>query len=72
MENQSLLARKIKVETNALCDLDIEGHNRIIPKGKYLTQIIGGDDIKAQGQYHGKQCYDAALEHYKTLEKRNV
>lgn len=70
MNSQSLYARKIPVETNILCDLQVEGHNRLIPKGKFATQIIGDETVKCQGIYHGKYCYDAALEHYEELKEK--
>lgn len=58
---QPLLARKIRVEAQVRCDFD----HMIIPKGKYATQVIGDPElIKAQGLYHGRQCYEAALADY--------
>lgn len=63
--NNPLLARKIKVETNLRCDFD----NKVIPIGKYATIVRGEQTLKAQGTYHGRPCYEAALRHYKELEK---
>ena len=58
---QPILARKIKVTTNLRCDFD----HGIIPKGKHATQVIGDPEtVKAQGMYHGRQCYEAALADY--------
>lgn len=67
-----MMVRKIQATSSMLCDLQIEGHNRVIQKGKYASQVTGEDDVKAQGIYHGKQCYDAALEHYAALEKEAI
>ena len=58
---QPLLARKLKVEANIRCDFD----HRIIEKGRYATQVVGDPDVvKAQGIFHGRQCYEAALSDY--------
>ena len=56
------MARSIKVETPIRCDWD----HKAIEKGKYATQVIEG---KAQGIYHGRLCYEAALENMEDLEK---
>lgn len=37
----------------------------VIDKGRTATQIREG---KAQGLYHGRRCYEAALAHYEELE----
>ena len=59
--DNNLMARKIKVETNVRCDWD----HLVIEKGKYLTQVVGDPDtVKAQGVYHGKNCYESALADY--------
>lgn len=66
---QPIKARRIKMEQNRICDW--EGHDdfhRKIEKGKYAIQVIGDETIKAQGIFHGKGCYDAALENYKKLK----
>lgn len=56
-----LRARKIRVETNLRCDYD----HLTIEKGKYATQVVGDEQtIKAQGIYHGRFCYEAALADY--------
>lgn len=61
MTDNMLLARKIKVDTNLRCDFD----HLVIERGKYATQVAGDPEVvKAQGIYHGKQCYDAALSDY--------
>jgi hypothetical protein len=58
---QQLMARKIKVESNLRCDWD----HQIIHQGKYATQIVGDPtEVKAQGLYHGRLCYEAALDDY--------
>lgn len=64
-----MMARKIPVTTSLLCDLEVEGHNRLIPKGKFATQVIGDETVRAQGIYHGRHCYDAALAHMEQIEK---
>ena len=62
----SLMARKIRVDTNLRCDFD----NGIIPIGKFATQIVGDPQtVKAQGVYHGRLCYESALRHYEELTK---
>lgn len=59
--NNGLRGRSIKVETNIRCDFC---HNQI-PRGKYATQVIGDpEEVKAQGLYHGRLCYEAALADY--------
>ena len=60
-----IMARSIKVDVNLRCDFE----HAIIPLGKYAFQIKEG---KAQGLYHGRPCYEKALEHYQELEKENV
>lgn len=63
-----LLARKIKVESNLRCDFD----HLIIDKGKFATQVAGDPEtVKAQGIYHGRQCYEAALQDY-TQKKKEI
>ncbi len=58
---QSLLARKIPVTANIRCDFC----HRTIEKGKYASQVVGDPDVvKAQGTYHGRECYEAALADY--------
>lgn len=39
--------------------------HKTIEKGRTATQIRDG---KAQGMYHGRMCYEAALRHYEELE----
>lgn len=51
-----------KVNTNIRCDFD----NKVIPKGKVAYEIKMGE---AQGTYHGRFCYEAALKKYKDLKK---
>jgi len=64
-----ILGRKIKVETNLRCDFD----RGLIPVGKYATQIVGDPQTtKAQGIYHGRLCYEAALKHYEELLKEQT
>jgi len=66
MTNDILLSRQIRVETNLRCDFE----GGIIPKGKFATQVSGDPKaIKAQGIYHGSQCYHAALEDYNSKMK---
>ena len=65
MDNNVMLGRKIRVDTNLRCDFD----HRVIEKGKYATQVIGDPGtVKAQGIYHGRLCYESALADY--TEKR--
>lgn len=65
MTQQNIIARSIKVTTPIRCDFD----HRPIEKGKYATQVIGDSEIKAQGIYHGRICYESALAHYKDTVK---
>jgi len=67
--NKPLLGRSLKAETNLICDLELEGHNKIIPKGKVAVQVTGDETIIAQGLYHSRMCYEAAREHYLKLKK---
>lgn len=68
MEQQPLMARKIKMETNGRCDYDFQ----IIRRGNYASQIIGDPEtVKCQGLYHGRQCYEMALQHYNEKTKNN-
>lgn len=56
-----LLSRKIKVETPLRCDFD----HMPIERGKYATQVVGDpQEVKAQGIYHGRLCYEGALANY--------
>ena len=57
------LARAIKPGANLRCDFC---HKQIL-KGKVAYQVKDG---KAQGIYHGRQCYMAALKKYKELEQQ--
>ena len=66
--DDTLLARSIRAESNLLCDWRAEGHNPIIRKGKHATQVVG-EGVKAQGLYHSRACYEAALQHYEELER---
>lgn len=68
-----MMVRKIKLDTNLRCDLVHPGHSQLIPlrpdangkKHAYAMQVVEGE---AQGIYHGKQCYEAALEQMKTKQ----
>lgn len=60
MDEHMLMGRKLKVETSIRCDYD----HRPIEKGRYATQVIGDENIKAQGIFHGRLCYEAALADY--------
>jgi hypothetical protein len=62
--SKPLMGRQIKITTNLRCDFD----HSIIPVGRVGYQITQG---KAQGMYHGKLCYEAALKKYEELEKQN-
>ena len=65
MGNNILMARKIRVNTAIRCDFD----HGIIPKGKYATQVVGDPkEIKAQGIFHGRICYENALAKYNELK----
>ena len=56
-----LLGRSIKIQTDVRCDYD----HLIIPKGKFATQVVGDPgEVKAQGLYHGRLCYQSALADY--------
>lgn len=57
---RSIMARKIPVTTNIRCDFD----HRVIEKGRFATQVVGDENIRAQGLYHGRLCYEAALADY--------
>lgn len=57
------LARAIKAGVNLRCDFC----HKQIPKTKVAYQIKEG---KAQGIFHGRHCYEAALKKYKDLEKQ--
>lgn len=61
--NDLVMARKIKMETNGRCDFC----HGIIPVGRYGSEVRG-EGVKAQGLYHGKECYDAAREHYEQMQ----
>lgn len=64
--DNNLMARKIPVRENIRCDWD----HLIIPKGKYATQVVGDPEtVKAQGIYHGKNCYESALTDYQQKVK---
>ena len=63
--NATIMARKIRVDTNLRCDYD----NGIIPIGKFATQVKDG---KAQGIFHGRLCHDAALAVREKLEQDDV
>jgi len=52
-----------KVTTSRRCDFC----NKIIPVGKVSYEIRSGD---AQGTYHGRQCYEAALKKYRELQNK--
>lgn len=65
MSDQPLLARKIKVDTPLRCDFC----HHVIEKEKYATQVVGDETVKAQGIFHGRECYEAALNEYEKLEK---
>lgn len=59
--DQTLKSRQLKVETTLRCDYD----HLVIAKGKYATQVVGDPEtVKAQGIYHGRNCYQAALATY--------
>lgn len=60
-----LLGRSIKIETAIRCDFC----GRQIQAGKYATQIIGDESVKAQGMFHGRNCYEGALEDYQEKTK---
>lgn len=64
--NNITLARKIRVDTAIRCDYD----HMPIQKGKYATHVSGDEDTKAQGIYHGRQCYEAALADYNEKKER--
>lgn len=59
-----VMSRRIPAESNLRCDYC----HKLIPKGKHAHQITEG---KAQGIYHGRQCYEAALAEYENLQKEN-
>ena len=58
-----LLGRQIKITTSRACDWEHPDNpfSRVIPKGKIGYQIVGDEEIKAQGLFHGRTCYEAAL-----------
>lgn len=59
--NNAVLGRSIKIETNIRCDYC----GRQIEKGKFGVQVTGDpEEVKAQGMYHGRLCYEAALNDY--------
>lgn len=67
MNNTATLARSIRVDTAIRCDYD----HRPIEKGKYATQVVGDpEEVKAQGIYHGRLCYEAALSDYNDKKKQ--
>lgn len=68
--NESMMVRKPIAQTAIICDWDEhDPFHRKIEKGKPIFQIRGDETIKAQGNYHSKQCYDAALAKYKELKE---
>lgn len=56
------MARKIPITTQLRCDFD----HQIIGIGKFATQVTEGE---AQGIYHGRNCYEAALGYYRKLKQ---
>ena len=59
--SQILRSRQIRVDTPLRCDFD----HMPIEKGKYATQVVGDpEEVKAQGIYHGRICYEGALADY--------
>ena len=70
MSDTHVLGRQLgPVTYKRLCDLEIAGHNKIIMPGKVAYQVTSG---VAQGQYHGKGCYERARKHYEELHKKFV
>lgn len=70
--DQPLLARQIKMSTSKPCDFEHPDNpfTRVIKKGKVGYQVVGDETIKAQGLYHSRFCYEAALKKYdEELEK---
>lgn len=64
--NNGILGRSLRVETNIRCDYC----HRQIEKGKFATQVSGDpEEVKAQGTFHGRLCYEGALADYETKVK---
>lgn len=61
-----MFGRSYKADVNIRCDLNAPGHQALIEKGKTYYIVNSG---KAQGKYHSRHCYEAALAHYEYLEK---
>ena len=56
-----MMGRSMRMDTPRRCDFD----NLPIPKGKYGLEVTGDPErVKAQGFYHGRNCYQAALTNY--------
>ena len=56
-------ARSIPAKVSERCDFC----HKPIEKGKPIYQIVEG---KAQGKYHGRRCYEAALTNYEETQKK--
>lgn len=67
MIDNILLGRSIKMDGAVRCDFC----NRPIERGKYGLQIVGDPGtVRAQGMYHGRGCYEAALSHYDEVKNK--
>ena len=62
-----LLGRQIKITTSIVCDYEHPENplQRVIPKGKIGYQIVGDEEVLAQGIFHGRFCHEAAVANYK-------
>ena len=65
MESQ-VMARQIKATSPMRCDLQAPNHSQLIQAGRVGYQVHSG---KAQGTYHGRQCYEVARAQYESKEK---
>lgn len=62
---KALLARSVRLEAAMRCDWC----HRQIPAGANCYIIMGDNNVKAQGRYHGVMCYRSALADYEKKEK---
>lgn len=62
-----ILGRSIKMQAAQRCDFC----GRAIEQGKYGTMVTGDPkEVKAQGLFHGRMCYELALYDYEEKRKK--
>ena len=69
MTTQPIMGRKISLKENIRCDFD----NGVIQRGKSALQVTGDKNVKCQGTYHSRMCWEKALEDYnQKLEETGI